>query len=424
MRQHLVEAVSSGYSSPSAMVEMLHRYRAEERTISHVVVPGAIPTALPAPTLDQLKTLHEQRRTTFRAPEYRKFVALVLSPAEFAGEIAVNEAELREAYERGLATGRIGTPEKRRIEQIVFPTPAEAAAASGRLKGGLAWSALLEERKLTLADVDLGTKARAELVDRAIAEAAFTLADGAISAPLQGTFGPVLLRVAAIEPGVAPEFASLRDMLLADLRAAKVTGDRELRRKLDEVHDRIEDLRSSGKSLQQVADELKRSLTVIEATDAQGRDRAGEPIAPLPDVGDVLRAVFLSDRGVDNEAIRTRENGYVWFEIQAVDPARERSFDEVKAQVEDAWRNDEAGRLTTESANGFLKRLEAGETLEAIAAELGSQIEVTEKVTRNGNAVIGPMLIGMEKPVQIAAMTSIAPDILTLAVLAAAGIAG
>jgi malate dehydrogenase (oxaloacetate-decarboxylating)(NADP+) len=41
-----------------------------------------------------------------------------------------------------------------------------------------------------------------------------------------------------------------------------------------------------------------------------------------------------------------------------------------------------------------------------------------------GNAVIGPMLIGMEKPVQITAMTSIAPDILTLAVLAAAGISG
>ena len=41
-----------------------------------------------------------------------------------------------------------------------------------------------------------------------------------------------------------------------------------------------------------------------------------------------------------------------------------------------------------------------------------------------GNAVIGPMLIGMEKPVQIAAMTSIAPDILTLAVLAAGGVVG
>ena len=41
-----------------------------------------------------------------------------------------------------------------------------------------------------------------------------------------------------------------------------------------------------------------------------------------------------------------------------------------------------------------------------------------------GHATIGPMLIGMEKPVQVAPMTAIAPDVLTLAVLAAAGIAG
>ncbi|GMM61240.1 NADP-dependent malic enzyme [Novosphingobium pituita] len=41
-----------------------------------------------------------------------------------------------------------------------------------------------------------------------------------------------------------------------------------------------------------------------------------------------------------------------------------------------------------------------------------------------GNAMIGPMLLNMEKPVQIAPMTSAAPDLLTLAVLAAAGITG
>jgi malate dehydrogenase (oxaloacetate-decarboxylating)(NADP+) len=41
-----------------------------------------------------------------------------------------------------------------------------------------------------------------------------------------------------------------------------------------------------------------------------------------------------------------------------------------------------------------------------------------------GNATIGPMLIGMEKPVQIAPMTSNAPDVLTLAVLASAGVVG
>ncbi|TPG19941.1 NADP-dependent malic enzyme [Sphingomonas koreensis] len=40
-----------------------------------------------------------------------------------------------------------------------------------------------------------------------------------------------------------------------------------------------------------------------------------------------------------------------------------------------------------------------------------------------GDSMIGPMLIGMEKPVQIAPMTSSASDLVTLAVLAAGGIA-
>lgn len=40
------------------------------------------------------------------------------------------------------------------------------------------------------------------------------------------------------------------------------------------------------------------------------------------------------------------------------------------------------------------------------------------------NTTIGPMLIGMEKPVQIVPMTAIAPDVLTLSVLSSAGVVG
>jgi malate dehydrogenase (oxaloacetate-decarboxylating)(NADP+) len=41
-----------------------------------------------------------------------------------------------------------------------------------------------------------------------------------------------------------------------------------------------------------------------------------------------------------------------------------------------------------------------------------------------GETTLGPMMVGMDKPVQIAPMTALAPDVLTLAVLAAAGIVG
>ena len=44
-------------------------------------------------------------------------------------------------------------------------------AAAERLKGGLSWDGLLEERKLKPTDVDLGSRSRAELSDRALAAA-------------------------------------------------------------------------------------------------------------------------------------------------------------------------------------------------------------------------------------------------------------
>ena len=40
-----------------------------------------------------------------------------------------------------------------------------------------------------------------------------------------------------------------------------------------------------------------------------------------------------------------------------------------------------------------------------------------------GDSMIGPMLVGMEKPVQVASMASTASELVTLAVLAAGGIA-
>ena len=40
-----------------------------------------------------------------------------------------------------------------------------------------------------------------------------------------------------------------------------------------------------------------------------------------------------------------------------------------------------------------------------------------------GDAVIGPMRIGREKPVQVAPMSATASDLVTLAVLAAGGMA-
>jgi malate dehydrogenase (oxaloacetate-decarboxylating)(NADP+) len=75
-------------------------------------------------------------------------------------------------------------------------------------------------------------------------------------------------------------------------------------------------------------------------------------------------------------------------------------------------RNYPFSRLTGPANVLIMPGLQSGNISAKLLRELGGQV------------TIGPMLIGMEKPVQVAPMTAIAPDVLTLAVLAAAGIAG
>jgi peptidyl-prolyl cis-trans isomerase D len=384
LRVQLGESLSAGFAPPKALLEMVHRYRNEERTLSSVIIPGMIASSLPLPDDAALKALHEQRKSAFRAPEFRKINMMVLRPTEFADTLQVSDDELRAAYDRGLAAGRYGTPERRRVQQILFQSAAEAAAASAKLAGGMTFDALLADMKIKPEDVDLGSKSKSELLDKSVADAAFSLADNGVSTPFQGQFGTVIVRVAGITPGSAQPFDGLKDTLRADVLAQKLVSDRSLRAKVDELHDKIEDLRASGKGLDQVASELKRPLTVFEATDAAGRDKTGTPNPSVPDQTDVLKAAFLSDRGVDNEAIRTRENGYVWFEIAAIEPGRERAFEEVREQVAELWRTDEANRQSAMRGNELLKRAEAGETLEAIAAELGAAVETITGVTRSG----------------------------------------
>lgn len=388
LRRKLGDTLNGGLAPSRALLEAIHRYQNEERTVATLTIPGAIPASLAAPSEDVLKAFHSTRSGAFRAPEFRRIHVMTAEPKEFSAAIRIEDADLKAAYDRIAATGRFGTPEKRQLQQILFQNVTAANAASARLKDGLAFDTLLAEMKLSPADTDLGDKARGEIADKAIGDAAFALTEGGVSAPVSGAFGPVILRVTRITPGTIPPLETVRPLLEADLLRERLSRDRGVRDNVDRIYNQIEDLRSAGKTLEQVAGETKRPLAVIEAVDANGRDRAGNPVAPLPDMADVIGAVFKSDRGVDNEVIRARDGSYVWFEVMAVEAARDRTFEEVKAEVETQWRRSEAQRLTTEQAAGLLKRIEAGETLEAIATEINATVETDNAVRRTGGRTL------------------------------------
>jgi peptidyl-prolyl cis-trans isomerase D len=77
--------------------------------------------------------------------------------------------------------------------------------------------------------------------------------------------------------------------------------------------------------------------------------------------------------------------GYLWYQIDGTTPARDRTLDEVKDKVIAAWKGEEAVKRLNQRLEELKKRLDGGETLDAIAAEAGLEKQTKRGITRNTN---------------------------------------
>lgn len=369
MRQELAEMVVGAVTAPAALQELGHRLRHEQREIGYIILPESTAGEIAAPAEDVLRKYFDERKAAFRAPEYRTANVLVLTAASLADPAKVSDADARARYEQ-IKTQRFGSAERRIVQQIGFPSIEEARAAKARIDAGETFEAVGASRNVAEADLTLGTFTREGLFDPAVRDAAFALAQGAVSEPVQGSFGVVLLRVPTIEPARLKSFEEVADEVRRDVATSRASEQ------MTELHDKIEDQRASAKPLPEIAKEFSLALRTFGPADSGLGKADGTQETALPGGDATQQAIFRSDIGVDNEAVRLPGNGgYVWFEVAKIDPPRERSFDEVKAEVERQWRADEVASRLSAKAREIVQKLEAGEKLDAIAFAQGLAYE-------------------------------------------------
>ena len=373
IRAHLAEALAGDPTVPTAAKEALHRFTAERRTASYVVLDAAMAGDIPAPTAEQIQSFYEEHKGSFRAPEYRAVNVMALDAAAIAKPDDVSEADARQYYEQHKAN--YGQPERRTIQQIPFTAMEDAQAAAAKIREGTAFEAVAAERGVAAAGLELGTFAKAEMLDPAVADTAFSLAEGGVSDPVQGRFGPVLVRVTRIEPESVRPF----EEVVAEIRTA-IARERA-QSQIESIHDEIEDLRAGAKPLADIAEEKGLTLVQVPAMDAQGLDKAGNPVN-VPEREAVTKAVFASDIGVDNEALRA-DSGYVWYDVTGIEPSREKTLDEVRDQVTAQWREDQISQRLAEKAREMTERLDKGEAIEAVAQEANAPVKAAADLARN-----------------------------------------
>jgi peptidyl-prolyl cis-trans isomerase D len=204
-----------------------------------------------------------------------------------------------------------------------------------------------------------------------------------------------LINVTKIEPGQSTPLEKVSAELKSEIARDRAT------REVQSMRDKVEDERLDGKTLAQAAEKLGLKLITIEAVDRSGRDPDGNKISTLPEGVNVLPSAFNSDVGGDNDALPMQGGGFVWYDVLAITPSRDRPLDEIKAQVEKSWRDEQiSARLTTKTAE-LLDKLKLG-TAFAEVANANKLKLLTATGLKRGNAMSGFSVRALNEMFQVA----------------------
>jgi peptidyl-prolyl cis-trans isomerase D len=138
--------VTAGLEPPNVLIDALSRYQTEQRTVEYVKLDAAQAGTIDPPSPETLAAYFDDHKTQFRAPEYRKISFVAVTPEEIGSGPRFPtrtpeglRAAPRQARHAGTASG---------VADRV-PNAEEAAAARGRIAGGMSFEDLAKERGST-----------------------------------------------------------------------------------------------------------------------------------------------------------------------------------------------------------------------------------------------------------------------------------
>ena len=89
LRRQIAQSVTGDMKVPATALAALNQYQNEKRQIEYVALEAAQAGDIPAPTPEVLSKYFDERKTLFRAPEYRNITLLSLAPSDLAKPDAV-----------------------------------------------------------------------------------------------------------------------------------------------------------------------------------------------------------------------------------------------------------------------------------------------------------------------------------------------
>ena len=293
IQQQMLAPLALSARVPESLALQYASLLLERRTGSIGVVPAANMEKGPEPTAQEIADFYRRNQGRYRIPERRVIRYAPFGAEQVASAAAPTEAEIAAFYRANAA--RYAAQETRDLSQVVLPSQEAAQQFTAKLARGTSFAQAAAEAGFSNADTKVGQQTRAKFVSLtspAVANAAFSAAQGKVTAPTRSDFGWHIVRVDAVNRTPARSLAAARDEI------AKQLGEQKRQEALADLVTRIEDALADGSSFEDVAKANRLSIQETAPVTAAGKTDGGQlPPEPAP----LLKTAF--DMAEDEEPV-------------------------------------------------------------------------------------------------------------------------
>jgi peptidyl-prolyl cis-trans isomerase D len=364
--QQLGAAVGTTAFVPKSLLDRLIAIRDQQRDVQALTIKPADFTSKVSPDAAALKAYYESHLAAYTTPEQAKVEYVVLSGDALAASQQVSPEELKSYYDSNIQRFRVD--EQRRASHILITSPKDAKPADRQAAKEKAQKLLDEVRKHpeTFADVakknsqdpgsaekggDLGFMGRGALV-KPFEDAMYALKENQISDLVETDYGYHIIKLTGIKPAQTQPLEAVRAELEGELK--KQLAGKKYAEQADAFGNMVYE---QSDSLKPAADKFK--LTIQTADDVTRQPNPALKDSPLNNEK-ALKALFSDDaikskRNI--EAVQVGPTTLVSARIVDYRPAAARKFEDVEAQVRQAYIAQQAAELARKDGEARLETL-------------------------------------------------------------------
>ncbi|HEY2679555.1 MAG TPA: SurA N-terminal domain-containing protein [Steroidobacteraceae bacterium] len=397
----------SSFATPSELKEFRALTR-QQRELSWLTLTAAKYAADAVPDEAAVKTYYEAHKSEYMTPETVNLHYVELSLADLSSKVTVDDAQLKAYYEeqKAKAPERFAQAEQRRVSHILLSvnSPKEDAAVQAKAEGilkraqaGEDFAKLAKEFSQDAGSAnqggDLGWSERKVFVGP-FADAAFGMKVDEIKGPVKTQFGYHILKLVGIQPPAVKTFEQAKADLETEYRR------NEAERLFNNAQDQLADA-----ALQNATDidvVAKKAGLMVQEIANFSRNDGGGALGKAPAV---IEAAFSSDvlDGRLSPIVEVEKGRGVVLKATDHKMPQQKPLEAVRTEVVAEWKKQRGIALAQAAAAEAVKRLNAGESFEAVAKSLGVTLQAPKFIARSDQDVpmeVRTTAFGAPKPAQ------------------------